>query len=105
MSNSSKKLSKSLFLNLGNLDQDLKNKVESGMPYHSIYLKEKQVFPHIIPAQPATARKSRSTGILFGRPTPDFIKMNRNIYYRLSDVMKWMSEFNTYSSTAHYIAG
>jgi len=88
----------------GSLSCDIVSRIESGDSLQTIFLKEKQVFPHIIPAQPATARKSRSTGVLFGRATPEYVKFNRSVFYRLSDVLEWLSEVDTFSSTAHHTA-
>ncbi len=65
-----------------------------------IELPESAVFPHLIHAQPTTARKSRVTGVLLGKPTPPFVKRGRSIRYRLSDVLEWLAEGETYGSTA-----
>ncbi|GGX89975.1 hypothetical protein GCM10007160_16750 [Litchfieldella qijiaojingensis] len=65
-----------------------------------IELPESAVFPHLIHAQPTTARKSRVTGVLLGRPTPMFVKRGRSIRYRLSDVLAWLSEGEAVGSTA-----
>lgn len=65
-----------------------------------IELKEKSVFPFLIPAAPATARKSRCTGILLGRPAPHFVHRGRSVRYRLSDVVQWITEADGYRSTA-----
>lgn len=65
-----------------------------------IELPERAVFPHLIPAQPGTARKSRSTGTLLGRPAPRFIKRGRNIRYRLADVLDWLRDGDAVGSTA-----
>lgn len=77
--------------------------------YHKGYdpelleLTERMVFPYLIPAQPSTGRKSRSTGILLGRPTPRFVRHGRSIRYRLSDVMEWLSDGSTYGSTSDWL--
>lgn len=66
-----------------------------------IELPEMAVFPGLIPAQPTTARKSRCTGTLLGRPTPRFVRHGRAIRYRLSDVLAWLAEgSDSCSSTA-----
>lgn len=67
-----------------------------------IELTEKMVFPYLIAAQPGTGRKSRSTGILLGRPAPPFIKHGRSIRYRLSDVIEWVSSGSTHCSTSDW---
>lgn len=61
-----------------------------GMDPNLIELSELSVFPGLIKVQPATARRSRSTGELLGRPTPRFLKRGRNVRYRLKDVLDWM---------------
>ncbi|MFB9146957.1 hypothetical protein ACFFU2_10560 [Halomonas alkalicola] len=65
-----------------------------------IELPESAVFPHLIPAQPSTVRKSRVTGSLLGKPTPPFVKRGRAIRYRLSDVLAWLADGNAVGSTA-----
>lgn len=65
-----------------------------------IELPELAVFPHLIPVQPATARKSRCTGALMGRPTPKFVRRGRSIRYRLKDVLDWLADGDAYGSTA-----
>lgn len=65
-----------------------------------IELPEKSVFPFLIPAAPATARKSRCTGILLGRPAPQFVRRGRSVRYRLSDILSWITEGDGYRSTA-----
>jgi hypothetical protein len=65
-----------------------------------IELPEKAVFPGLINAQPSTARKSRTTGILLGRPGPRFVKHGRSVFYRLKDVLEWLESGKDYSNTA-----
>ncbi|MGC3872394.1 hypothetical protein ACPF7Z_03865 [Halomonas sp. GXIMD04776] len=65
-----------------------------------IELTEQAVFPGLIPAQPTTGRKSRSTGVLLGRPAPRFVKRGRSVKYRLRDILDWLAEAPDYGSTA-----
>lgn len=65
-----------------------------------IELPEKAVFPGLINAQPATARKSRTTGILLGRPAPRFVKHGRTVRYRLKDVLEWLEAGKDFRNTA-----
>ncbi|GAA3895463.1 hypothetical protein GCM10022228_03140 [Halomonas cibimaris] len=65
-----------------------------------IELRESSIFPHLIAAQPSTARKSRTTGVLLGRPTPQYIERGRRIVYRLSDLLTWMGKDKPVSNTA-----
>lgn len=71
-----------------------------GLDSTLIELPESAVFPHLIPAQPSTARKSRVTGMLLGKPTPRFIKRGRAVRYRLSDVLDWLADADAYGNTA-----
>ncbi|MDR5899976.1 hypothetical protein QC823_13370 [Halomonas vilamensis] len=72
----------------------------NGLDPALIELPEAAVFPHLIPAQPATARKARTTGSLLGRPAPRFVKRGRNVRYRLKDVLDWLADADAYGSTA-----
>ncbi|CAM3511064.1 hypothetical protein [Halomonas lysinitropha] len=65
-----------------------------------IELPEAAVFPHLIPAQPPTARKARTTGSLLGRPAPRFVKRGRSVRYRLKDVLEWLEAAESVASTA-----
>lgn len=65
-----------------------------------IELPEKAVFPGLINAQPSTARKSRTTGILLGRPALKYVKHGRTVRYRLKDVLEWLESGKNYSNTA-----
>lgn len=65
-----------------------------------IELPERAVFPHLISAQPSTARKSRGTGMLLGQPAPLFVRRGRSIRYRLSDVLKWLEDADVVNNTA-----
>lgn len=73
---------------------------KAGVDPSFIELPDQAVFPHLIPAAPITGRIARSTGTLFGRPGPRFVKRGRNVFYRLSDVYQWLGEGESYSNTA-----
>lgn len=75
-------------------------KYRDGLDPRLIELPEAAVFPHLIPAQPTTARKARCTGTLLGKPAPRFIKRGRSIRYRLKDVLDWLADADDYGSTA-----
>lgn len=81
---------------------DVAELVESGCSLDMILLKERDVFPKLIPAQPTTARKSRSTGTLLGIKTVKYVKVGRSVFYRLSDVIEWLDNLPSFSTTAHY---
>lgn|GEM_PF-846715 len=66
-----------------------------------IELPEKAVFPHLITFSPATARKSRVTGLLGGRQAPKFIRRGRMIRYRLCDILQWLENQPSGHSTAY----
>lgn len=69
-----------------------------------IELPELAVFPDLIPAAPVTGRKARCTGTLLGRPAPRFVKRGRSVRYRLKDVLDWLGEGESYTSTADVTA-
>ncbi|WP_075879597.1 hypothetical protein [Vreelandella massiliensis] len=75
-------------------------KYKSGFDPELIELPEQAVFPHLISAAPATARKSRSTGMLLGLPAPTYVKRGRTVRYRLSAVLQWIEKADNYSNTA-----
>ncbi|NYS80127.1 hypothetical protein HZS80_20900 [Halomonas glaciei] len=75
-------------------------RAKAGVDLAMIELPDIVVFPRLIPAMPATARKARSTGILLGRPGPLFVKRGHHVRYRLSDVYAWLESSESYSSTA-----
>lgn len=64
-----------------------------------IELPEKVVFPFLINAQPTTARKSRTTGMLLGRPAPRYVKRGRSVFYRLKEVIEWLEDGEVYGNT------
>lgn len=72
----------------------------SGLDPELIELPEQAVFPYLISAQPATARKARVTGMLLGLPAPRYVKRGRAVRYRLADVLKWLSAADSVASTA-----
>lgn len=77
-----------------------------GLDPRLIELPELAVFPSLIPVQPATARKARTTGSLLGRPAPRFVKRGRAVRYRLKDILDWLDDGDTYGSTAEaHLAG
>jgi len=47
-----------------------------------------------------TMRKSRSTGILFGRPAPRFIKRGYRVFYKIPTLKKFNSQFYEQKNTA-----
>lgn len=75
-------------------------RAKAGVDLAMIELPDVIVFPRLIPAMPATARKARSTGTLLGRPGPRFVKRGHHVRYRLSDVYAWLEASDSYSSTA-----
>jgi len=75
-------------------------KYHDGFDPALIELPESVVFPYLIAAQPTTARKSRCTGTLLGRPAPRFVRRGRAIRYRLKDLLDWLTDGDSYASTA-----
>jgi len=47
-----------------------------------------------------TLRKSRGTGCLFGVDAPKYIKMGKNVRYKLSTLDEWFNQFTEQSSTS-----
>lgn len=86
-----------------NLDSALA-RYRNGFDPARIELTEREVFPYLIPCATSSGRKARSTGLLLGRPGPRFIRRNRSIFYRLSDVLDWLAEADEYTSTAAVVA-
>ena len=85
------------------IDKELNDalaRAKAGVDLAMIELPDVVVFPRLIPAMPATARKARSTGQLLGRPGPKFVKRGHHVRYRLSDVYAWLESSESYSSTA-----
>ncbi|MGE6581938.1 hypothetical protein ACQKD0_13125 [Vreelandella aquamarina] len=85
------------------IDKELSDalaRAQAGVDLAKIELPDVVVFPRLIPAMPATARKARSTGTLLGRPGPRFVKRGHHVRYRLSDVYDWLESSDSYSSTA-----
>lgn len=72
----------------------------AGLPAELVELTERQVFPYLIPASLRTGRDSRRTGELLGRQAPCYVKRGRSVHYRLKDVLNWLADGDTYSSTA-----
>ncbi|MYL23977.1 hypothetical protein GLV89_09300 [Halomonas alkaliantarctica] len=72
----------------------------NGVDPSLIELSEKAVFPILINAAPPTARKSRVTGILLGRPAPDYVKHGRTVRYRLSTILSWIDNAEIVNNSA-----
>lgn len=47
-----------------------------------------------------TLRKSRYTGILLGRKTPQYFKLGSKVSYRTVDLEQWLSELSPVQNTA-----
>src|SRR5690606_10469856 len=75
---------------------------KAGLDPSLIELPETAVFPYLIPVAPSTARKSRCTGILLGRPAPRYVKRGRTVSYRLRDALDWLMNGDTFNSTADF---
>lgn len=53
----------------------------------------------LIKCSGSTLKNSRSTGILFGREAPRYVKMGRRVVYKRSDLLEWLDGFPTYQNT------
>ncbi len=49
---------------------------------------------------PETLRKSRWTGLLFGRCCPRYIKLGRRVYYRRQTLDRFLDQFQERSHTS-----
>lgn len=85
--------------------RDALTRYHDGFDPALIELPEAAVFPGLIPAQPTTARKARVTGNLLGRPAPRFVKRGRSVRYRLKDVLEWLADGETFTSTTEASRG
>ena len=48
----------------------------------------------------STLKLSRHTGILFGVPSPEYIKRGRSVVYNKSTLDKWLSQFCEQQNTS-----
>lgn len=65
------------------------------------YPVDSHVAAKILGCAETTLRSSRTRGILFGKPTPEFEKLgNLKVIYRPSVLEKFMAQFKAQSSTA-----
>jgi hypothetical protein len=48
----------------------------------------------------ATLKQSRHTGVLFGASAPPFLKLGRNVRYRLSSLNQYLEQFPEYKNTS-----
>ncbi len=62
--------------------------LEQGADPDQILLKEGDAF-ELLPCEQSTLRKARFTGVLLGHPAPPFVKLGKNVRYRLSDLLRW----------------
>lgn len=60
---------------------------------------EKQAAP-MVGCSAASLKQSRHTGILFGRPAPPFVKMGRSARYKISTLLRFVSQFPEYQNTS-----
>ncbi len=49
-------------------------------------------FAESIDCSPYTLRLSRTTGLLFGKPAPEFIKIGKSCFYRQETIEQWIVE-------------
>lgn len=62
-------------------------------------LNEKEA-SNVLSTTAATLKQSRYTGILFGKPSPSFIKMGRSTRYKLSVLLIFLEQFPEYQNTS-----
>lgn len=50
----------------------------------------------------ASLKQSRYSGLLFGKPTPKFLKMGKSAKYRLSTLVAFVNQFPEFQNTSEY---
>ena len=59
-------------------------------------------FANLLKTNPSVIKASRSSGILFDRTPPPFIRLgDRKLLYKLSEVTHWINQFPTSTITTH----
>ncbi|MDB4567605.1 hypothetical protein N9104_02465 [Pseudomonadales bacterium] len=53
-------------------------------------------------AAASSVKQSRHTGMLFGKPSPSFVKCGRSTRYKLSALLEFRDQFPEYRSTSEY---
>ena len=48
----------------------------------------------------STLKQSRHTGMLYGKPSPAFVKMSRSVRYKLSALLEFRDQFPVYQNTS-----
>jgi hypothetical protein len=56
----------------------------------------------VLGAARSSLKQSRYTGILFGKPSPPFLKCGRSARYKLSALLEFRDQFPEYRNTSEY---
>ncbi len=68
-------------------------------PSYSELIDEKKA-AKILDCAPSTLRKSRVTGVLFGKPAPPYVKRGRKVDYNVPTLHKFNAQFHEQENTA-----
>ena len=68
---------------------------------HDPMLSDHEAAP-VVGASKNTLKQSRHTGLLFGKPSPTFIKCGRSARYKLSALIEFRDQFPEYNNTSEY---
>lgn len=68
---------------------------------HDPMLSDKEA-ASVVGASKSTIKQSRHTGVLFGKPSPTFVKCGRSTRYKLSVLIKFRDQFPEYNNTSEY---
>ena len=71
------------------------------LPQDERLLNERQA-ASLLGAAASSIKQSRHTGILFGKPSPPFIKCGRSARYKLSALIEFREQFLEYNNTSEY---
>lgn len=55
---------------------------------------------HVLGCANNTLRKSRSTGTLFGRPAPPYVKRGYYVFYKMPTLLEFNDQFQEQANTA-----
>jgi len=89
---------------LKNLNTNAQREPELGVN-HLVVDQLNQTFKNLpasdyLDCAPSTLKLSRHTGILFGVPSPEYIKRGRSVVYNKSTLDKWLSQFCEQQNTS-----
>ncbi|MFT6437489.1 MAG: hypothetical protein ACJAVI_005563 [Candidatus Azotimanducaceae bacterium] len=72
--------------------------IESNKQYDALIVTQEAA--SFLGVSPVTLKQSRHTGILFGKPAPPFIRLNRSVRYKFSSLRTFIEQFQEYQNTS-----